>query len=189
MNFEKVKDLHESLDISYKINEEKHLEIFNYFDKYDNFLKKHNLISSRGFWQVLIDKDRNPATKPPWGGIAKIDLITGKKIWDIPFGKRTNETGKIVAVGDRVFGGIMNTAAGLTFATGNPDGSAYAYNADGKKVWEASLPFAGSAPPMSYFYNNCQYIAFVATGGRYLDYKDNGDVVAVFKLDSCKPKI
>ena len=189
MDFKKVKYLHESLDIPYQINQKKHLEIFNYFDKYDNFLKKYNFISSRGFWQVLLDKDRNPATKPPWGGLAKIDLVTGKKIWDIPFGKRVNDSGEVVAIGDRVFGGIMNTATGLTFATGNPDGSAYAYNSDGEKVWETSLPFAGSAPPMSYFYNNCQYIAFVATGGRYLDYKDNGDVVAVYKLDSCNSEI
>ncbi len=52
-----------------------------------NFYTKNNLLSSKGFWQVLLDKDRNPATKPPWGGLAKIDLVTGKIIWDVPFGK------------------------------------------------------------------------------------------------------
>ena len=185
MDFDKVKSLHESVNIPYKINKDKHAEIFNYFDKYDTFLKKRGLISSRGFWQVLLDKDRNPASAPPWGGIAKIDLVTGKKIWDIPFGKRLNDQGKVIAIGDRVFGGIMTTASGLTFATGNPDGSAYAYNSSGEKVWEDILPFAGSAPPMSYSYKNCQYIVFVATGGRYLDYKENGDAIEVYKLDSC----
>jgi len=186
MNFEKVQSLHESHNIPYKIDKEKHLEIFNYFDKYDNFLLKYGLISSRGFWQVLLDKDGNPATKPPWGGIAKIDLVTGKNVWDIPFGKRVNEQGEIIAIGDRIFGGIMTTGSGLIFATGNPNGSAYAFNSDGEQVWEDVLPFAGSAPPMSYSYKGCQYVVFVATGGRYLDFKDNGDAVEIYKLDSCK---
>ena len=135
---------------------------------------------------MLLDKDRNPATKPPWGGIAKIDLVTGKRLWDIPFGKRKDDEGNIIALGDRVFGGIMNTASGITFATGNPDGSIYAFNSDGKKIWEDILPFAGSAPPISYTYNNCQYIVFIATGGRYYDYKQNGDLVSTYKLNSCK---
>ena len=187
MDYQKVKSLHESFDIPYKIKKDKHIEIFEYFDKYDNFLLKTNLISSRGFWQVLLNKDRNPASKPPWGGLAKIDLVTGKKIWDVPFGKKVNEEGKVIATGDRIFGGIMNTASGLTFATGNPDGSIYAFNSDGIKIWEDSMPFAGSAPPMSYSYKNCQYIVFVSTGGRYWDNEGNGDLISVYKLDSCNP--
>lgn len=185
MDHSKVKFLHESLNIPYKINQETHTAIFNYFDKYDNFLVDYNLISSRGFWQILLDKDRNPATKPPWGGLVKIDLVTGKKIWDVPFGKKIDAQGEIIAEGDKVFGGIMTTASGLIFATGNPDGSAYAFNQAGKKIWEDQLPFAGSAPPMSYSYQGCQYVVFVATGGRYHDFKENGDTVVVYKLDSC----
>ena len=185
MDFDKVKSLHASHKIPYNIDKKKHLEIFNYFDKYDKFLKKYDLISSRGFWQVLLDKDGYPATKPPWGGIAKIDLVTGNQLWDIPFGKRVNSNGEIIAKGDRVFGGVMTTGSGLIFATGNPNGSAYAFNSDGEQVWEDILPFAGSAPPMSYSYKGCQYVVFVATGGRYLDFKDNGDAVEIYKLDSC----
>ncbi|MAV94344.1 MAG: hypothetical protein CMA31_01485 [Euryarchaeota archaeon] len=185
MNFNKVKSLHESVNIPYQITKEKHSEIFEYFDKYDKFLQRNNLLSSRGFWQVLLDKDRNPATKPPWGGLSKIDLVTGKVVWDIPFGKRRDDNNNVIADGDRVFGGIMNTASGLTFANGNPDGYIYAFNADGKKIWEDLLPFAGSAPPISYSFKGCQYVVFTSTGGRYYDFKQNGDLISTYKLDSC----
>ena len=187
MNFEQVMSLHNSMDIPYNISQNKHAEIFNSFDRYDNFLKKFNLLSSRGYWQSLLDKDGYPATKPPWGGLAKIDLVTGMKLWDIPFGQRVDLNNNVVAKGDKVFGGVLTTSSGLIFATGNPDGSAYAYNSNGEKVWETQLPSAGSAPPMTYTYQNCQYVVFVATGGRYLEYKENSDAVEVHKLDSCIP--
>ena len=70
------------------ISEKEHHEIFDQFAKYDSWLEKLGLLSSRGFWQLLLDKDGYPANKPPWGGIAKIDLVTGKKIWSIPMGHR-----------------------------------------------------------------------------------------------------
>ena len=84
MDFEKVSSLHNSHDIPFSISKEMHAEIFNSFDRYDKFLSKFGLLSAAGYWQVLLDKDRNPANKPPWGGMAKIDLVSGKKLWDIP---------------------------------------------------------------------------------------------------------
>lgn len=190
MDFEKVSSLHNSHDIPFSISKEMHAEIFNSFDRYDKFLSKFGLLSNRGYWQVLLDKDRNPANKPPWGGLAKIDLVSGKKLWDIPLGQRLDSSGNLLAKGDIVFGGILATASGLIFATGNPDGAAYAFDTNGKKVWQDFLPFAGSAPPMTYTYNNCQYILFVATGGKFVEFREggNGDYVEVYKLDSCKPK-
>ena len=190
MDFEKVSSLHNSHDIPFSISKEMHAEIFNSFDRYDKFLLKFGLLSNTGYWQVLLDKDKNPANKPPWGGMAKIDLVSGKKLWDIPLGQRLDSNSNLLAKGDIVFGGILVTASGLIFATGNPDGAAYAFDTNGKKVWQDFLPFAGSAPPMTYTFNNCQYVVFVATGGRFVEFKENGngDYVEVYKLDSCKPK-
>ena len=188
MNYKKVASLHDSHNIPYNVTEEIHADIFNSFDRYDRFLQKFNLLSSRAYWQILLDKDGNPATKPPWGGLAKIDLVTGKKIWDIPLGERRDSKNNLIAKGDKVFGGVLTTSQGLIFATGNPDGAAYAFNANGEKIWEDKLPFAGSAPPMTYTYENCQYVVFVSTGGRFVEFKDNGDAVVVYKLDSCQPQ-
>ena len=87
-----------------------------------------------------------------------LDLGASPGGWSEYSVSKLNNKGKVIATGDRIFGGIMNTASGLTFATGNPDGSIYAFNSDGIKIWEDSMPFAGSAPPMSYSYKNCHYI-------------------------------
>jgi len=185
MDYQKVKSLHKYHNIPYSINAEEHQNIFNSFDKYDRRLLKFNLLSSQAFWQVVIDKDRYPATKPPWGGLAKIDLVTGKEVWNIPLGNRKNNQNEIVAIGDKNFGGVLTTSPGIIFATGNPNADAYAFDTNGNQIWESALPFAGSAPPMTYTYNNCQYVVFVASGGRFLEFGENGDAVVAYKLNSC----
>jgi hypothetical protein len=94
------------------------LRRFDQFKKYGSRLETFGLLSSRGFWQLLLDKDGNPASKPPWGGIAKIDLVSGKKIWSIPFGARLDKYKNVIANGDKNFGGVLTTAGNLLFATG-----------------------------------------------------------------------
>lgn len=185
-NFSKIKYLHEEQGISYMISDNEHTTIFKEFTKYDNSLKRLGLLSSSGFWQILIDSNGYPATKPPWGGIAKTDLVTGEQLWNIPFGARKDQNGKVLALGDKNFGGVLSTATGLIFATGTPDPQAFAFNSEGKVVWEGNLPYAGSAPPMSYTHNNCQYIIFTATGGKWYDYGENGDALVAYKLADCK---
>ena len=185
-NFSKVKSLHENQDISYIISENEHTSIFQGFSKYDNLLNRLGLLASIGFWQILIDTNGYPATKPPWGGIAKTDLITGKQLWDIPFGARKDRNGKVIAVGDKNFGGVLSTATGLIFATGTPEPMAFVFNSEGEVIWKDNLPYAGSAPPMSYTHNNCQYIIFTATGGKWYSYRENGDALVAYKLGSCK---
>ena len=143
------------------------------------------LLSSRGFWQVLLDRNNNPATKPPWGGIAKIDLINGNKVWDIPFGALHNEKGELIANGLRNFGGLISTKTGLIFATGTSDSKAYAFDTNGLLVWSDSLPYVGSSPPITYTHDNCQYVIFTATGGKWYDNSKNGDKLVAYKLDNC----
>ena len=185
-NFKKVKSLHEYFDISYSISEKDHNLIFKEFSDYDARLNRFGLLSSRGFWQMLLDKNGLPATKPPWGGIAKTDLVTGKQLWSIPFGSRVDEENKTVANGDKSFGGVLSTASGLIFATGTPDPKVYAYNSEGKQIWSDKIPFAGSAPPMSFLHNGCQFVLITSTGGRFVPFKENGDQLIAYKLNSCK---
>ena len=135
---------------------------------------------------MLLDKNGLPATKPPWGGIAKTDLVTGKQLWSIPFGSRVDEENKTVANGDKSFGGVLSTASGLIFATGTPDAKVYAYNSEGKQIWSDKIPFAGAAPPMSFSHNGCQLVLITSTGGRFVPFKENGDQLIAYKLNSCK---
>ena len=185
-DFGKVKSLHEYFNIPYNISEGDHNSIFKEFSNYDARLNRFGLLSSRGFWQMLLDKNGYPATKPPWGGITKTDLVTGKQLWKIPFGSRVDQESNIVANGDKSFGGVLSTASGLIFATGTPDPKVYAYSNEGSPIWIDVIPFAGSAPPMSYTHNGCQFVLFTATGGRFVPFKENGDVLIAYKLKNCR---
>ena len=86
----------------------------------------------------------------------------GKKIWSIPFGARLDKYKNVIANGDKNFGGVLTTAGGLIFATGTPDTKVYAYDTDGNLVWFDEVSFAGSAAPMSYKHNSCQFVLFAA---------------------------
>ena len=86
-----------------------------YFKQYDEKLFKENLITKEGFWQILLDKNGLPATKPPWGKISNINLMNGKKLWEIPFGQRKINNSTIID-GDQNFGGVISTKAKIIFA-------------------------------------------------------------------------
>ena len=184
--YEKVLKIHKEHNIDFGLNANQYQGMMDYFDKFDENLFQNNLVKKQAFWQILLDKKGLPASKSPWGKITNIDLSNGEKVWEIPFGQRKiNETDYID--GDQNFGGVISTKSKIIFANGNPNSKAYAYNVeDGKKIWETSLPYAGSAPPMAFRYKGCDIIIFTATGGRFVGYTKNGDSTVAYKLKSCK---
>ncbi len=166
-----------------KLNKEEIKIIKNYFNEHDKILKKYNLLREWGSWQLFLDKDKLPASPPPWGKISAIDINTGKINWSIPFGARETENRKII--GDKNFGGVLSTAGNLLFATGTPDKYLYAYNSEtGENIWKYQLPFAGSSSPMTYFYEGEQYILVNSGGGKFFGYEEKlGDQIIAFKLN------
>ncbi len=166
-----------------EINEEEFKSIKDYLNKHDKILKKFNLLREFGSWQLFLDKDKLPASTPPWGKINAIDINTGKINWSIPFGARKIQ--KKTILGDINFGGVLSTAGNLLFATGTPDKFLYAYHSkSGEKMWEYQLPFAGSSSPMTYYYGGEQYILVNSGGGKFFGYDKNlGDQMIAFKLD------
>ena len=50
----------------------------------------------------------------------------------------------------------------------------------GKKI-----PFAGSAPPMTYLHKGCQYVVFTSTGGQFVGFDKKGANTVAYKLDTC----
>jgi quinoprotein glucose dehydrogenase len=100
---------------------------------------------------------------PPWSSITAYDLNTGKMIWTRPHGKDSlgRETG--VPSGSLAKGMVV-TATGLIFATGQ-DGSLYAYDADnGKIVWQKKLQRIPEGIPAMYEIDGRQYLAVCVTG-------------------------
>jgi quinoprotein glucose dehydrogenase len=194
--FHKVSDaqslimLHDEFNISLNISNSEYSKMLAAFKKYDERLQKFNMLGYTSFWQLLLDKDGYPATKPPWGLIAKSNLASGKILWKQTFGSRIDEGGVQIAKGDKNFGGVMTTSSGIIFATGTPDKHLYAFNSkSGEEIWSHKLPFAGSAPPMSYMFNGCQYVVIQASGGKYVGYdSEKGNALASFALNNCSPK-
>jgi len=183
---EEFKWLHEDVKVSLDFTETEYKELFDYFNKYDERLYKFGLLTPKAHWQLLIDSDGFPATTPPWGGLASINLKDGKLRWKVPFGVRKTTDGKFIANGDKNFGGVLSTASDIIFAGGTPDEMVRAFDGQtGKIIWERKLPYAASAPPISYFYKGCQYVVFNATGGRFHGFIKTGDATVALKLDSC----
>ena len=186
-SYKYLKKIHNNVDIIFDFDEQYLLDSLSNFEKYDNFLNKFNLLKINGFWQNLLDKEGLPATNYPWGGIAKINMDNGNLVWKIPFGKRYNKNKELISIGDKNFGGVLSTSSDLIFATGTPDEKGRAFSSkDGKLLWETKLPYAGSAPPMTYTYLGCQYIIFTATGGQFVGFKEKGDATVAYKLNDCQ---
>jgi quinoprotein glucose dehydrogenase len=81
------------------------------------------------------------------------------------------------------FGGAIATRGGVVFATGTVDGRLRAFeSATGRELWSFKLPAAGSAPPISYEIDGRQYIAVVATGGHYHQFKARASRIYAFAL-------
>jgi quinoprotein glucose dehydrogenase len=183
---EEFKWLHEDVKVSLDFTESEYHKLFDYFKKYDERLLKLGLLKHKGHWQQLIDSNGFPATKPPWGGLASINLNDGKLRWKVPFGVRKTADGQFIANGDKNFGGVLSTASDIIFAGGTPDEMVRAFDGQtGEIIWERKLPYAASAPPISYLYKGCQYVVFNATGGRFHGFVGTGNATVAFKLDSC----
>ena len=181
-----LKKIHNDIKIKFDFKKKELRDTLKNFEKYDNFLYGKNLLGIKGFWQNLLDVNGYPASRPPWGGIAKINMNNGNLLWKIPFGQRLDKDKKIISIGDKNFGGVLSTSGNIFFATGTPDEKARAYSSDnGNLIWESKLPFAGSAPPMTFFHKGCQYVVFTSTGGQFIGFKDKGDATVAYKLDKC----
>ena len=133
---------------------------------------------------MLLDDKGRPGSKPPWGRLTAIDLNSGRKVWQVPFGEYENlvRNGSPVQ-GQRNHGGVIATAGGLLFATGTLDNRIRAYDAaDGRELWSYKLPAAGSAPPSTYVVDGTQYVVVVAGGGQYVEYSGRSDKIIAFRL-------
>ena len=123
-------------------------------------------------------------TKPPWGPLSAIDMITGKLKWEVPLGFMMDPQKYPEATkwGSINFGGTITTAGGLVFIAASMDGFIRAFNtATGEMLWQATLPAGGQATPMTYELNGRQYVVIAAGGHGKLGTK-LGDYVVAYAL-------
>tara|TARA_B100001250_G_scaffold218594_2_gene187582 strand:- start:270 stop:2219 length:1950 start_codon:yes stop_codon:yes gene_type:complete len=126
-----------------------------------------------------------PCTKPPWGKLTAIDLITGEHLWDVPLG-----TSKDLAPfpfhwikGSPNQGGPTSTASGLTFIAATSDYYLRAFNTEtGEEIVKFRLPTSGVATPMTYKNKNGKQYVVIAAGGHWAFGSDPGDYLIAFAL-------
>ncbi|WP_263409059.1 pyrroloquinoline quinone-dependent dehydrogenase [Terriglobus tenax] len=117
--------------------------------------------------------DGLPILKGPYGMVTAINMNTGKKVWQVPFGDdaemRANPAlkglklpEKLGAVGTM---GAVATKTGLVFVGGG-DAAFHALDGkDGKDLWTYDTKVRTGGTPMIYMINGRQYIAIAVGSG------------------------
>ena len=180
--------MHQFTSYQEKLNDQSLKRIEEYFRQLDAQIKERYNYKISAFWQLLLDADGLPATTEPWGYLVSLNLSDGLINWKVPFGERLDRQGNPIHQGDINFGGVMITAGGIIFATGTTDEMARAFDStSGKEIWKTKLPHAGSSPPMGFEIDDCPYILFTATGGKFYGFNlDNpGDALVAYTLKRC----
>lgn len=173
--------LHKDLNISH----DEVSELNKYFRWWDEKLYKDNDIIVEGdfvSWSQFLTDDGFPASNPPWGYIAKLDLVSGNILYKKPLGyiSLNNEP---KAVGTTIYGGLAVNKGGIIFANGTEDGFAYALDANtGEELWKFQMGAAGSSPPIIFVHEDKQYVSFLSTGGMYHNYKNKNSTLYTFTI-------
>lgn len=156
------------------------------FTEWDNYLYENKLIrveNNMDSWTQFLTDDDLPASNPPWGYIAKINLISGNLEWKKPIGKKLIDN-KWVETGLTIFGGVALNKSGILFVTGTSDNFVYGIDAvSGKELWSYKMEASGSAPPILYEIDGRQYLSIISTGGAYNDYKEKGSTIYTFSIN------
>ena len=179
-------------DVLEKISYNDLLQAYYLFNEIDKNIDVKNIDDGkqfyyRGTYQYLLDPDGQFGSDPPWGYITAINLNSGKVKWKIPFGEVYDKQTQRTYQGDVNVGGVMVAGGGIIFANGTRDSKARAFDVNtGKLLWESKLPATGSAPPMTFELDGCQYVVFTATGGaRFGNYSDS---TVAYRLPNCELK-
>ena len=124
-----------------------------------------------------------PCVPPPWGVIAGVDLATGEIVWRKVFGTTEDlAKGLALKLGTPNFGGPIITGGGLIFIGAAMDNYLRAFNVTtGDELWKGRLPAGGQATPMTYEWNDKQYVV-IAAGGHGKSTTTVGDYLVAFAL-------
>ena len=118
-------------------------------------------------YEKFLDPDGYPAAAPPWGTLNAIDLNSGKTLWTIPLGEYPALAAQgLPTTGTENYGGPLLTANGLLFigATVYDRKFRALDSRDGRLLWQTTLPYAGTATPITYAINGRQYVLIAASG-------------------------
>ena len=120
-------------------------------------------------YRKFLDPDGYPAVLPPWGTLNAIDLNTGRYLWKLPLGQYPELASQGMAdTGSENYGGPIVTAGGVLFIGATLfDRKLRAFDSTtGALLWQADLPFAGTATPATYMIDGKQYVVIATSNAR-----------------------
>jgi quinoprotein glucose dehydrogenase len=132
-------------------------------------------------YNKFLDPDGYPAVKPPWGTLNAIDLNTGEYRWTVPLGEYPELASQgLKNTGTENYGGPVVTASGLLFIGATVfDRKLRAFDTrTGEIVWEAQLPYSGTATPITYSIDGKQYVVIGTSNARTRDAPQGSAYVA-----------
>ena len=120
-----------------------------------------------------------PCNPPPWGIIAGVDLDSGEIAWRRPLGTLKDLAGVGLETGTPTFGGPIVTAGNLIFIASTMDYYLRALSTEnGEELWRGRLPTAGIATPMTYVWQDKQYVVIYAGGSANLPAPFDDELIA-----------
>jgi len=126
-----------------------------------------------------------PCTRPPWGKLLALNLKTQSILWEKPLGSTADLAPSFVPDfnwGVPGIGGSLITASDIVFIGAAAEHKFRAFALmTGDLLWEAKLPRAGMASPMTYKWQNEQFVV-IAAGGHGSGAAELGDFLVAFKL-------
>ncbi len=124
-----------------------------------------------------------PCNTPPWGVIAGVDLSTGEIVWRKTLGTVEELAGGLkIKLGTPNAGGPIITAGGLVFIGAAMDNYLRAFDVEtGEEIWKGELPASAQATPMTYEWNDRQFVVIYA-GGQSRMGTTLGDSIIAFAL-------
>jgi quinoprotein glucose dehydrogenase len=126
-----------------------------------------------------------PCTRPPWGKLVAVDLVSQNILWEVPLGRITDIAPAPIPNfewGVPNMGGPLLTKSGLIVIGAAAEHALRIYDVHtGEELWYQRLPAAALATPMSYEVDGVQYIAIAAGGHDQLGL-ERGDYLVVFRL-------
>jgi quinoprotein glucose dehydrogenase len=129
-----------------------------------------------------------PCTEPPWGTLDAIDLESGEYLWSVPMGT-SRDIAPFPIWWIKGLPGIaapMMTKTGLIFSGIANEHVLRAFDLkNGKELWQADLPTAANALPMTYqLRSDGRQFVVVAAGGHWGGGSPPGDHIVAFALPS-----
>jgi quinoprotein glucose dehydrogenase len=137
-------------------------------------------------YKRFLDPDGYPAISPPWGTLSALDVNTGKYVWKQHLGEYPELAAQgMKNTGSENYGGAVVTAGGVLFIAATVyDNQFRAFDkANGKLLWQTTLPAAGIATPATYSVKGKQFVVIGASGGKNVKAKPGGAIMAYTLAD------